>query len=80
MGAAAVSDTATHDDYKWCRNISGCYGSRCKGALAFLPKPRTDFDADVKNDSGAYRNGIWFIRRSLDGAVISVGWEERRVT
>jgi hypothetical protein len=39
----------------------------------WLPKPRTDFDADVKNDSGAYRNGIWFIRRSLDGAVISVG-------
>jgi aldose sugar dehydrogenase len=32
-----------------------------------------DFDGDVKNDTGVYRNGIWFILRSSDGVLTSVG-------
>ncbi|HSE87086.1 MAG TPA: choice-of-anchor Q domain-containing protein [Candidatus Binatia bacterium] len=33
-----------------------------------------DFDGDGITDIGVYRNGIWFIRRSFDGGITSVGW------
>jgi spore coat protein A len=42
--------------------------------LAFVPKPPDDFDADGKNDIGIYRNGNWYIFRSLDGGMTVVGF------
>jgi hypothetical protein len=33
-----------------------------------------DFDGDGKNDIAVYRDGDWFIIRSSDGGVTSVGW------
>ena len=33
-----------------------------------------DFDGDVKSDIGVYRDGAWFIRRSSDGGITSLGW------
>jgi hypothetical protein len=42
--------------------------------LAFAPKPPADFDRDIKNDIGIYRNGAWSIRRSSDGGVTIFGW------
>jgi len=37
--------------------------------LAFLPKPPTDFDADVKADAAVYQTstGNWFVIRSSAG-------------
>ena len=44
--------------------------------LAFISKPSQNFDVDGdgKNDIGVYRDGGWFILRSSDGGVTSVGW------
>jgi glucose/arabinose dehydrogenase len=36
------------------------------------PAP-VDFDGDVRNDTGVYRDGIWFILRSSDGVLTAVG-------
>ena len=33
-----------------------------------------DFDGDGLSDIGVYRNGVWFIRRSLDGGITAVEW------
>ena len=33
-----------------------------------------DFDGDGLSDLGVYRNGVWFIRRSLDGGITAVEW------
>jgi hypothetical protein len=33
-----------------------------------------DFDGDGVTDIGVYRGGVWFIRRSSDGAMTSSGW------
>jgi hypothetical protein len=33
-----------------------------------------DFDGDGVTDIAVYRDGVWFIRRSSDGGMISVGW------
>ena len=33
-----------------------------------------DYDGDGKVDVAVYRNGAWFIYRSSDGGVTSVGW------
>ncbi len=33
-----------------------------------------DFDGDGISDITVYRNGIWFVRRSSDGGISSVGW------
>jgi spore coat protein A, manganese oxidase len=33
-----------------------------------------DYDGDGKTDIAVYRNGDWFIYRSSDGGVTSVGW------
>jgi hypothetical protein len=33
-----------------------------------------DFDGDGRNDIGVYRDGTWFIRRSVDGGVTATGW------
>jgi hypothetical protein len=44
--------------------------------LAFISKPSQNFDTDGdgKNDIGVYWGGGWFILRSSDGGVTSVGW------
>ena len=42
--------------------------------IAFTPKPPADFDRDIKNDVGIYRDGTWSIKRSTDGGTTSVGW------
>ena len=42
--------------------------------LAFTPKPAADFDRDIKNDIGIYRNGAWSIIRSSDGGLTNFGW------
>jgi FG-GAP-like repeat len=48
--------------------------------LAFVnvvvPKLPNDFDADAdgKNDIGIYRDGSWYILRSSDGGMTTVGW------
>jgi Right handed beta helix region/FG-GAP-like repeat len=50
---------------------------RCDiGAVEFGAGSATavDFDGDGLSDIGVYRNGIWFIRRSLDGGTASAGW------
>jgi hypothetical protein len=36
--------------------------------------PKADFDGDGRSDVTVYRNGTWFILRSSDGGVTSVGW------
>jgi N-acetylneuraminic acid mutarotase len=41
--------------------------------MHYLPKPM-DFDGDGITDIGVYRDGVWFIRRSSDGGMTSVGW------
>jgi hypothetical protein len=43
--------------------------------LAFTPTPAADFDRDIKSDIGIYRDGVWSISRSSDGAstVVSLG-------
>jgi hypothetical protein len=33
-----------------------------------------DFDGDGRNDIGVYRDGMWFIIRSLDGGGTTTGW------
>jgi glucose/arabinose dehydrogenase len=33
-----------------------------------------DFDSDGRSDIGIYRDGTWFILRSSDGGMMSVGW------
>ena len=38
-----------------------------------IPVP-ADYDGDGKADIAVYRNGDWFILRSSDGGVTSVGW------
>ena len=38
------------------------------------PPTLIDFDGDGLSDIGVDRNGVWFIRRSLDGGITSVGW------
>jgi N-acetylneuraminic acid mutarotase len=35
---------------------------------------RVDFTGDGISDIGIYRNGTWFIRRSSDGGITSLGW------
>ena len=49
--------------------------------LAFISKPSQDFDtdADGKNDIGMYWDGGWYILRSSDGGVTSVGWGIARI-
>ncbi len=37
-------------------------------------KGAADFDGDGKADIGVYRDGVWFIVRSSDGGVTTVGW------
>jgi hypothetical protein len=34
----------------------------------------TDFDSDGQADIAVYRDGMWFILRSLDGGTSTVGW------
>jgi hypothetical protein len=51
--------------------------ARCDiGAVEFGAGSATlvDFDGDGLSDIGVYRNGVWFIRRSLDGGITAVGW------
>jgi peptidyl-Asp metalloendopeptidase len=38
------------------------------------PLVAVDFDGDGRSDVTVYRNGAWFILRSSDGGVTSVGW------
>ncbi|HSE85002.1 MAG TPA: S8 family serine peptidase [Candidatus Binatia bacterium] len=35
---------------------------------------RADYDGDRRTDIAIYRDGTWFIRRSSDGGLTSVGW------
>ena len=51
--------------------------TRCDiGAFEFGTGSATliDFDGDGSSDIGVYRNGVWFIRRSFDGGITTVGW------
>jgi hypothetical protein len=41
---------------------------------AIRNEPVADFDGDGKSDVGVYRDGIWFILRSSDGKVTTIGW------
>jgi hypothetical protein len=56
-------------------NFLGNMDHVAKG-LAFISKPSQNFDTDGdgKNDIGVYWGGGWFILRSSDGGVTSVGW------
>jgi hypothetical protein len=38
------------------------------------PLAAVDFDGDGRSDITVYRNGAWFILRSSDGGMTSVGW------
>jgi Subtilase family len=37
-------------------------------------QPVADFDGDGRSDIAVYRDGIWFILRSIDGALTTTGW------
>ncbi len=36
--------------------------------------PSANFDGDIKSDVAIYRSGIWYILRSSDGGVTTMGW------
>ena len=67
------------DQRGFARNVDGNSdgAARCDiGAVEFGAGSATliDFDGDGLSDIGVYRDGVWFIRRSLDGGITSVGW------
>jgi len=43
------------------------------GIVGDQPAPN-DYDGDGKADLTVFRNGLWYIRRSSDGAVQTVRW------
>ena len=67
------------DQRGFVRNIDGNSDgtARCDiGAVEGVGSatPIIDFDGDGITDIGVYRNGVWFIRRSLDGGFTTVRW------
>ncbi|RPI80365.1 MAG: VCBS repeat-containing protein [Chloroflexi bacterium] len=50
--------------------VDACYAFGMSGDVPVL----RDYDGDGKTDIAVYRNGDWYIHRSLDGGVMSVGW------
>jgi Divergent InlB B-repeat domain/FG-GAP-like repeat len=50
--------------------VDACYAFGMSGDVPVL----RDYDGDGKTDIAVYRNGDWYIHRSLDGGVTSVGW------
>jgi hypothetical protein len=66
------------DQRGFARHIDGNNdgAARCDIGAVELGAATTpaDFDGDGVTDISVYRNGVWFIRRSSDGGMTSVGW------
>ena len=81
LAAAGMSSGAllSTDQRVFARHVDGNNDgtARCDiGAVEFGAGSATlvDFDGDGLSDIGVYRNGVWFIRRSLDGGITAVEW------
>jgi hypothetical protein len=76
IDAAPVHPDVTDDYDGQLRPTSGA--SPCDlGADEFfsvIHSKSADFDGDGKSDIGVYRDGNWYIRRTSDGGLTSVGW------
>jgi hypothetical protein len=51
-------------------SVDACYALGMSGDVPVL----RDYDGDGKADIAVYRNGDWYVHRSSDGGVTSVGW------
>jgi uncharacterized delta-60 repeat protein len=57
-------------DWHWLNSRDGSYSSAHFGASGDVPVV-ADYDGDRRADLAVYRSGVWYIRRSTDGLLVT---------